>query len=543
MHHPSSSYLSSSSSANGISPRGGYAYPGQGSSNQYGHQHPSVSHSLSTSSSHNGQQHRQHQQQRQQGLNSSYMYHNNPNPIPNQNHNNPSYPNPSSESQLYMSDASSSSQQHHSVYHSASPSPPSSSPYYGYSHTSSSYHPFPYPSSSHDQYPVRGMGEKDHLGSIAENGVEGAAPAIIIATEAAQTRSLSPSPSSSRGHGTSPHSLSYHHHPHHPQAMAAQAISFHPGHPSASSSPSSSTFINHPQYVKGNIVHAQHPKRERNTYSDSPKHTAFPFSPSPSPSAASAVRTSSSPSPSPASNSAFPPVRTKFKRRDTLPYVNVSEVSHTRDIEATSLSSSHGADSIPSPAPSPKASPHSLSSSSHNKKKAHDGISSTSSTPTSSSSKKRKRKTLKGSRTTILCGIEESDIASLDHSSSLIRESITNNRAYLIRTPFFSQPVEAFVAVDEGERIVLFKAASVASEVNCAANMLAMYLSRRRKVQKGEIFQASGFEFKDKTKNVGLKTGGYFISLSACKAFKEYQSVKNSLSPPLSLKKIKSEEA
>jgi len=63
----------------------------------------------------------------------------------------------------------------------------------------------------------------------------------------------------------------------------------------------------------------------------------------------------------------------------------------------------------------------------------------------------------------------------------------------------------------------LYRASMLARKFGVATNCIAMYLARRRHLPQG-IFQASGIENKP-IGRMGLKAGGYFVSLEACKGF------------------------
>ncbi len=109
----------------------------------------------------------------------------------------------------------------------------------------------------------------------------------------------------------------------------------------------------------------------------------------------------------------------------------------------------------------------------------------------------------------------------------------TGKRQMYEQSTFFGKEVELYSAVLDPQARPLYRASSLADKFGCATNKVGMYLARRRNVQDG-IFQATGFQRKPAGRT-GLKAGGYFLSLVACKAFEQHfreQSRKRSKKPP-----------
>jgi len=87
-------------------------------------------------------------------------------------------------------------------------------------------------------------------------------------------------------------------------------------------------------------------------------------------------------------------------------------------------------------------------------------------------------------------------------------------------SPFFGKEVQIYTATNDPEKRVLYRASALAEKFNCATNKIGMYLARRRNGSEG-IFQATRFKTKPSGRT-GLKSGGYFISFAACKAFESH---------------------
>jgi len=91
-------------------------------------------------------------------------------------------------------------------------------------------------------------------------------------------------------------------------------------------------------------------------------------------------------------------------------------------------------------------------------------------------------------------------------------------------SPYFGRVVDLFCAANDLEKRTLYRASVLAQKLNCAINKVGMYLARHREFQ-DDIYQATSFRNKP-TGTTGLKSGGYFISLKACKKFEENYAIK-----------------
>ena len=87
-------------------------------------------------------------------------------------------------------------------------------------------------------------------------------------------------------------------------------------------------------------------------------------------------------------------------------------------------------------------------------------------------------------------------------------------------SPFFSKQVEVYTAVNDPHAQTLYRASALADKFDYATNKVGMYLSRRRLVG-GGIYQATGFRCKPPGRT-GLKCGGYFLTIEACKEFENH---------------------
>jgi hypothetical protein len=99
-------------------------------------------------------------------------------------------------------------------------------------------------------------------------------------------------------------------------------------------------------------------------------------------------------------------------------------------------------------------------------------------------------------------------------------DSRTGNRVFTIDSDYFEKNVEIYVAANDPQRRVLYRASALAEKFGCATNKVGMYLSRRRNSEEG-LYQASGFLYKPPGRS-GLKSGGYFLSMEVCQGFEEH---------------------
>ena len=80
--------------------------------------------------------------------------------------------------------------------------------------------------------------------------------------------------------------------------------------------------------------------------------------------------------------------------------------------------------------------------------------------------------------------------------------------------------MEYYAAISDPTRSTLYRVSTLAAKIDCATNKVGMYLARR-KTGGGGIYQATGFLHKPPGR-VGLKAGGYFLSLAACREFEQH---------------------
>ena len=85
---------------------------------------------------------------------------------------------------------------------------------------------------------------------------------------------------------------------------------------------------------------------------------------------------------------------------------------------------------------------------------------------------------------------------------------------------YFGREVEFYTATTDPSRSILYRVSTLAHKIDCATNKVGMYLARR-KTSGGGIYQATGFLYKPPGR-VGLKAGGYFLSLAACREFEAH---------------------
>ena len=85
---------------------------------------------------------------------------------------------------------------------------------------------------------------------------------------------------------------------------------------------------------------------------------------------------------------------------------------------------------------------------------------------------------------------------------------------------YFGREVEFYTATGDPTRSTLYRVSTLAAKIECATNKVGMYLARR-KTSGGGIYQAVGFLHKPSGR-VGLKAGGYFLSLAACREFEAH---------------------
>ena len=114
----------------------------------------------------------------------------------------------------------------------------------------------------------------------------------------------------------------------------------------------------------------------------------------------------------------------------------------------------------------------------------------------------------------IECGILP---AAANHSHSA---STASQRTFKLYSPFFGKQVEVYTALSDVTQQTLYRASSLAEKFDYATNKVGMYLSRRR-LHSGGIYQATGFRSKPAGRT-GLKCGGYFLTIEACKEFENH---------------------
>ena len=85
---------------------------------------------------------------------------------------------------------------------------------------------------------------------------------------------------------------------------------------------------------------------------------------------------------------------------------------------------------------------------------------------------------------------------------------------------YFGKEVEFFTALSDPSRAILYRVSTLAARIHCATNKVGMYLARRKSTG-GGIYQATSFLHKPSGR-VGLKAGGYFLSLAACREFEAH---------------------
>ena len=94
------------------------------------------------------------------------------------------------------------------------------------------------------------------------------------------------------------------------------------------------------------------------------------------------------------------------------------------------------------------------------------------------------------------------------------------HRAFKQWCAFFNKQVEVYTAVNDPTGQILYRASALADKFDYATNKVGMYLSRRR-LSGGGIYQATGFRCKPPGRT-GLKCGGYFLTIEACKEFENH---------------------
>ena len=105
-------------------------------------------------------------------------------------------------------------------------------------------------------------------------------------------------------------------------------------------------------------------------------------------------------------------------------------------------------------------------------------------------------------------------------TSSASPPSHSTQRIFKLYAPFFNKQVEVYTALSDPTQQTLFRASSLAEKFDYATNKVGMYLSRRR-LHSGGIYQATGFRSKPAGRT-GLKCGGYFLTIEACKEFENH---------------------
>ena len=96
----------------------------------------------------------------------------------------------------------------------------------------------------------------------------------------------------------------------------------------------------------------------------------------------------------------------------------------------------------------------------------------------------------------------------------------TGRRRLTHYVDYFGKEVEFYTATADPTRSTLYRVSTLAAKIECATNKVGMYLARR-KTSGGGIYQAVGFLYKPSGR-VGLKAGGYFLSLGACREFEAH---------------------
>ena len=96
-------------------------------------------------------------------------------------------------------------------------------------------------------------------------------------------------------------------------------------------------------------------------------------------------------------------------------------------------------------------------------------------------------------------------------------DSATGLRRLSHFSSYFGKEVEWYTAITDPTQTPLYRVSTLAQKLGCATNKVGMYLARR-KTGGGGIYQASGFLHKPSGR-VGLKAGGYFLSVAACREF------------------------
>ncbi len=123
----------------------------------------------------------------------------------------------------------------------------------------------------------------------------------------------------------------------------------------------------------------------------------------------------------------------------------------------------------------------------------------------------------------ILQSFPKSKIRLSEDFHSIIDCGILNpngQRVYSHYPTFFEKEIEIYSAVIDQENRILYRANSLAEKFKCLRSTIGMYLKRNIHTSDG-IFQATLFRFKPRG-CVGLKEGGYFITLEVCKTFEKY---------------------
>lgn len=96
----------------------------------------------------------------------------------------------------------------------------------------------------------------------------------------------------------------------------------------------------------------------------------------------------------------------------------------------------------------------------------------------------------------------------------------TGHRVLTMYEPYFNRDVEVYTATSDPLHRTLYRASLLSDKFECASNKLCMYLSRRRSAADG-VYQSISFLEKP-TGHTGLKSGNYFITMTAALAFERH---------------------
>jgi len=102
----------------------------------------------------------------------------------------------------------------------------------------------------------------------------------------------------------------------------------------------------------------------------------------------------------------------------------------------------------------------------------------------------------------------------------------SGQRIYYVNVAaWFDHPVEVYTAVSDVRHKMLFRASVLADKFGCATNTISMFLQRlkqrNRLLAACGLYQATGFTRKPRGR-IGLKAGGYFITMEVCQHFQSY---------------------